>query len=107
MDTDNSLNVQNAFFNQLRKDRTRISVLLNNGQRVNGVVKSFDRFTFLLETKQGEQIVFKHAVSTVAPFRPEAARQEKRAPGAGPQEKREKHEKKGFGNYISFEPKKG
>ena len=51
MDNDNALNVQNGFFNQARKDHTRVTVTMNSGQRITGYVKSFDKFTFLLDTK--------------------------------------------------------
>ncbi|HKY33947.1 MAG TPA: RNA chaperone Hfq [Candidatus Polarisedimenticolia bacterium] len=94
MDNDNSLNVQNGFFNQIRKDRVRVTVTLNSGQRVSGMVKSFDKFTFLLDTRTGEQMIFKHAVSTIAAYR---------APEPG---KVEKREAQGFGNFIDFEGKK-
>jgi len=66
MENDSALNVQNGFFNQARKDHSRVTVLLTNGQRIAGTVKAFDRYTLLLHTAAGEQIVFKHAISTVA-----------------------------------------
>ena len=66
MDQDNALNVQNGFFNQMRKDRTRVTVCLNNGQKISGVIKSFDRYTLLLDAGGSEQVVFKHAVATVS-----------------------------------------
>lgn len=63
---DESGNLQNDFFNTVRKDRTLVSVFLANGKRLEGRVKSFDKFTILLEGQQGEQIVYKHAISTVS-----------------------------------------
>ena len=66
MDNDNALNVQNGFFNQVRKDRRQVTILLNNGQVVSGMVRSFDKFTLLLDTKSGEQMIFKHAIATVS-----------------------------------------
>jgi len=90
---DNSLNVQNAFFNQARKDRTRVHVTMNSGQRVSGVVKSFDKFTFLLETRDGEQMIFKHAVSSVSLQRARESREQ--APDR-------RKEKQGFGNFITI-----
>ena len=94
MDNDHALNVQNGFFNQVRKDRTRVTVTLTSGQRITGLVKSFDKFTFLMDTKSGEQMIFKHAVSTIATSRP--------AEAAGERERSEPQ----FGNFISFEGKK-
>ena len=85
MDSDNALNVQNGFFNQVRKDHTHVTILLSNGQRISGTVKSFDKFTLLLDTRHGEQMIFKHAIATVSVLRPE--------------ESRGKGDKK-FGNFI-------
>lgn len=103
MEPDNALNVQNGFFNQIRKDRTRVTISLNNGQRISGVVKSFDKFTLLVETRNGEQMIFKHAVSTIAMSRPAEARQ-----GAGRRDDEEAAaERRGFGNFMDFEGKKG
>jgi host factor-I protein len=62
-----SPNIQNDFFNQARREKRRVAVFLNSGKRLTGRIKSFDKFTILLETTQGEQIVFKHAISTVGP----------------------------------------
>jgi len=95
MDNDHSLNVQNGFFNQVRKDRTRVTVTLNSGQRITGMVKSFDKFTFLLDTKSGEQMIFKHAVSTIAASKPSENATA-----------RERADTPGFGNFISFEGRK-
>lgn len=92
MENDNALNVQNGFFNQVRKDHTRVTISLNNGERIAGTVKSFDRFTLLLDTKTGEQMIFKHAISTISIFRAG----EHPAPGAG----------RKFGNFIELEGKK-
>ena len=61
-----SRNLQNDFLNAARKDRSTVTVFLGNGKRLTGRLKSFDRFTLLLENHQGEQIVFKHAISTVS-----------------------------------------
>lgn len=61
-----SSNLQNDFFNTVRKDRTLVSVFLSNGKKLSGRVKSFDKFTILLEGQHGDQIVFKHAISTVS-----------------------------------------
>jgi host factor-I protein len=67
MENGGAPNIQNDYFNQVRREKKRIAVFLNNGKRLTGRIKSFDKFTILLETSQGEQIVFKHAISTVGP----------------------------------------
>lgn len=59
-------NLQNEFFNAVRKDRSTVTVFLANGKKLVGRIKSFDKFTLLLEGHYGEQIVFKHAISTVS-----------------------------------------
>jgi host factor-I protein len=92
MENDHALNVQNGFFNQVRKDRTRVTVTLNSGQRVSGLVKAFDKFTFLLDTKSGEQMIFKHAVCTIAAWRPP--------------DQPEAAEREGFGNFLPLGGKK-
>jgi len=63
---DDSGNLQNEFFNSVRRDRTPVAVFLSNGKRLVGRVKGFDRFTILLDGQHGEHIVFKHAISTVS-----------------------------------------
>ena len=58
-------NLQNDFFNAARKARSVVTVFLGNGKKLTGRIKSFDKFTLLLETHQGDLMVFKHAVSSV------------------------------------------
>ncbi len=64
---DSQLNIQNDYFNNARKSRMRVTVVLTTGQRLSGLIRSFDRFTLILDTRQGDQMVFKHAIATVAP----------------------------------------
>jgi host factor-I protein len=72
---EDSGNLQNEFFNAVRKDRTQVAVFLSNGKRLVGRVKAFDKFTILLDGPHGEHIVFKHAISTVS----HAGQEERRA----------------------------
>ena len=60
-----SRNLQNDFFNAMRKARSPVTVFLGNGKKLTGRIRSFDKFTLLLEGHQGELIIFKHAISTV------------------------------------------
>jgi host factor-I protein len=64
MDGDSG-NLQNEFFNSARKERRQVTVFLGNGKKLTGRIKSFDRFTLLLEGEHGDQIIYKHAISTV------------------------------------------
>ncbi len=61
-----SKNLQNDFFNAARKERSNVTIFLSNGKKLTGRLKSFDKFTLLLDGPQGEQIIFKHAISTVS-----------------------------------------
>lgn len=61
-----SRSLQNDFFNAARKDKATVDVFLGTGKRLTGRIKAFDRFTLLLENHHGEQMIFKHAILTVA-----------------------------------------
>lgn len=64
-----SVNVQDNFLNQLRKEHMAVTVILTNGFQLRGVLKAFDNFTILLETDGKQQLIFKHAISTFAPVK--------------------------------------
>lgn len=99
MEEQDGSNIQNSFFNKVRKDRTRVSITLNGGHRIAGFVRSFDRFTLLLDTRQGDQMVFKHAIATVAAYVP----REGQAGGGGERRVEERQqEARGFRNMIDF-----
>lgn len=57
--------LQNEFFNNARKDRATVNIFLSNGKKLVGRIRSFDKFTVLLDGEFGEQIIYKHAISTV------------------------------------------
>jgi host factor-I protein len=62
-----SVNIQDQFLNQLRKDGISVTVFLLNGFQLRGQVKGFDNFTVLFESEGKQQLVFKHAISTFSP----------------------------------------
>jgi host factor-I protein len=66
-------NLQNDFFNAARKERKVVTIFLGNGKKLTGRIKSFDKFTVLLDGQHGEQMIFKHAISTVSSSRAAAA----------------------------------
>ncbi len=68
--TKNGLNLQDAFLNQIRKEKVPVTIYLMNGFQIKGVVKGFDNFTAIIEQEGRQQMVYKHAISTVAPVRP-------------------------------------
>jgi host factor-I protein len=82
MERDNAPNIQNDFFNQARKEKARLVVFLNSGKKLVGRIKSFDKFTVILDNGQGEQMIFKHAIATVSSI-------------------------KTFGNFMNFDPASG
>lgn len=63
-------NLQDSFLNQLRKDKSIVTMFLMNGFQLHGVVKSFDGFTVVLDSDGKQQLIYKHAISTVVPPRP-------------------------------------
>lgn len=65
-----TINLQDTFLNQMRKDNVPVTIFLVNGYQLKGTVKGFDNFTLILEAEGKQQLVYKHAISTVAPFRP-------------------------------------
>ena len=65
METDGG--IQNEFFNRARKEHSVLSVSLANGTRIVGRLRAFDKFTILLDTEIGDQMIFKHAIAMVAP----------------------------------------
>ena len=60
--------LQDLFLNRLRKEKIPVTVYLVNGVRLKGIVKGFDSFVILLK-EANEQLIYKHAVSTIAPER--------------------------------------
>lgn len=64
-----SVNIQDQFLNQLRKDGTSVTVFLLNGFQIRGLIKGFDNFTVLFESEGKQQLVYKHAISTFSPLK--------------------------------------
>lgn len=63
-------NLQDAFLNQVRKEKILVTIFLINGFQIKGLVKGFDNFTVIVELDGRQQLVYKHAISTVAPIKP-------------------------------------
>lgn len=63
------VNLQDNFLNQIRKDNIPTTIFLINGYQIKGTVKSFDNFTVLLDVEGKQQLVYKHAVSTIIPLK--------------------------------------
>ena len=58
-------NIQDSFLNNARKDKVVITIYLLSGVKLSGRIKSFDKYSLILETNNQEQLIFKHAISTV------------------------------------------
>lgn len=63
-------NLQDVFLNQIRKENVPVTVYLVNGFQLRGTVRGFDNFTVLLDSEGKQQMVYKHAISTIMPHRP-------------------------------------
>ena len=64
------INLQDAFLNQARRDRLTVTMFLMNGFQLHGTVKGFDGFTVVLDSEGRQQLIYKHAISTIVPPRP-------------------------------------
>ena len=62
-------NIQDAFLNTVRREKTTVVVYLLNGAKLTGRIRSFDKFSVLLESGPQEQLIFKHAISTISQTR--------------------------------------
>jgi len=62
-----SINIQDPFFYQLRKDAQMIHVFLISGKRLAGILRRFDRFAIVIENQGQEQLIFKHAIASISP----------------------------------------
>lgn len=69
MDNKPTQNIQDTFLNTVRKDKTPITIYLVSGVKLTGKIRSFDKYSVLLENNSQEQLIFKHAISTVVSSR--------------------------------------
>ena len=65
MDMKPAQNIQDTFLNTVRKDKSPITIYLVSGVKLTGKIRSFDKYSVLLENNAQEQLIFKHAISTV------------------------------------------
>jgi host factor-I protein len=65
MDNKPTQNIQDTFLNTVRKDKSTITIYLVSGVKLTGRIRSFDKYSVLLENNAQEQLIFKHAISTV------------------------------------------
>ena len=65
-----NMNLQDVFLNQARKDHIGVTIFLTNGFQFKGIVKGFDSYIVILECDGKQNLVYKHAISTIVPERP-------------------------------------
>ncbi|MBP1561572.1 MAG: RNA chaperone Hfq [Oscillospiraceae bacterium] len=65
-----NMNLQDVFLNQARKDKMLVTFILINGFQFKGIVKGFDNYIVILESEGKQELVFKHAISTIIPAKP-------------------------------------
>jgi host factor-I protein len=59
-------NIQDSFLNTARKERSNITIYLVSGVKLTGRIRSFDKYSVVLDANNHEQLIFKHAISTIA-----------------------------------------
>jgi host factor-I protein len=65
MESKPAQNIQDTFLNTVRKDKSPVTIYLVSGVKLTGKIRSFDKYSVLLENNAQEQLIFKHAISTV------------------------------------------
>ena len=65
--TASMLKLQETCLNQLRKQKHKVAIYLANGIKLQGIIHSFDQYMLILEGQQSQQMVYKSAISTIAP----------------------------------------
>ena len=64
------MNLQDVFLNQARREKLAVTIFLTNGFQFKGTVKGFDSYVVILESEGKQQLVYKHAISTIIPVKP-------------------------------------
>ena len=70
MATPKIINLQENFLNQARKENVPVTIHLMNGFQIKGMIRGFDQFTVVIDSMGRQQMVFKHAISTITPAKP-------------------------------------
>jgi len=71
-----AMNLQDSFLNQVRRENAEVKVLLVNGTALRGIVKGFDNFTVILNNRNGQHLIYKHAIAQLVSQRPTSPRHE-------------------------------
>ena len=65
-----ALNLQDAILKEVKRERVPVTLFLMNGFQLRGTITGFDSFVVVLVTDGKQQMIYKHAISTLAPIRP-------------------------------------
>ena len=71
-----SNNLQEVFLTQARKQKIPVTLFLVNGFQLRGLITGFDCFVVILDSEGRQQVIYKHAISTIAPLRPVELRED-------------------------------
>ncbi|MGH9580818.1 MAG: RNA chaperone Hfq, partial [Terriglobales bacterium] len=82
MESKPAQNIQDVFLNNARRDKSSVTIYLLSGAKLTGRIRSFDKYSVVLEANRQEQLIFKHAISTVVLPRAAEASRPKSAPAA-------------------------
>ena len=66
----NKANLQDIFLLQAKRDKLPVTMFLMNGFQMRGIITGFDAFVVILDSDGRQQVIYKHAISTIAPVRP-------------------------------------
>ena len=77
------INIQDNFLNQARKENIVVVIHLTNGFQLKGLVKGFDNFTVVLDSMGKQQMIYKHAISTITPTKAFSRPEKDAAPAEG------------------------
>lgn len=64
------INLQDIFLNQARKEKIAVTIYITNGFQFKGYVKGFDNYTVILDSEGRQNLIYKHAISTITPAKP-------------------------------------
>ena len=63
-------NYQDQFLSAARRERCVVTLFLMNGYQLKGIIRGYDSFVVMVESENRQQMIFKHAISTIVPPRP-------------------------------------
>ena len=107
MDSKPAQNIQDTFLNTVRKDKSPITIYLVSGVKLTGKIRSFDKYSVLLENNAQEQLIFKHAISTVVSGRPPASAKRAASPSCRNSSRRDSAASHGSGQQLVDLPPRG